>query len=123
LPVTKVDDAIRHRGVVGIVRDHEHGLSAFFDQFSQKRHDAFTLNAVKVPRRLIRQDEKRLNDQGAGNGDALLFAAGEFMRAMLPAMGQSHASQHLGRPLARFVGGAAADGQRQSDVLFGRERI
>jgi hypothetical protein len=109
--------------VAGIVRDHEHGLPALFDQLSQERHDAFTLNAVQVARRLVGQNEKRLDHQGAGDGHALLLAAGEFVRAMLPAMRQSHAPEHLGRPLAGFVRSAAGDGQGQAHILLGRERI
>ena len=56
---------------------------------------------VQVAGWLIGQDQFRLIDQGSGDGDPLLLAAGELGRPMVKAITQAHADQRLGR--FRFV--------------------
>ena len=44
--------------------------------------------AVEVAGGLVGDDERRVGDDGAGDGDALLLAAGEFERIVLHAVGR-----------------------------------
>jgi len=45
--------------------------------------------------RLVGQDQRRVRDQRAGDGDALLLAAGKLCRAVMSAMPQPHLSQRM----------------------------
>ena len=64
----------------------------------QQFHDLDAAGGIEVAGRLIGQQHDGLGDDGAGDGDALLLAAGEFAgRVMFPA-GQAHLLQGLQRP-------------------------
>ena len=43
---------------------------------------------IEISGRFVRQKHFRLIGKGAGDGDALLFAAGKLGRVMMPAIGQ-----------------------------------
>ena len=76
---------------------------------------------VEVAGRLVGEDDGRPRGQGAGDGDALLLAAGELRRAVAGAVGEPdacRAAAAIRAPLRR----AAREAQRQRDVLGGRER-
>ena len=60
-------------------------------------HDLVAALAIEVAGRFIGEQDQRLGDDGARDGDALLLAAREFgRRVMLPA-GQADARQRFAR--------------------------
>ena len=50
---------------------------------------------VQVAGRLVRQENGRLVDQGAGNRDPLLLAARELVREVVHAVAESYRIQHV----------------------------
>jgi hypothetical protein len=55
----------------------------------QQRHDDGLVDGVEVAGRLVGEDEGRLIDQGAGDADSLLLAAGELARTVIEALAQA----------------------------------
>ena len=54
---------------------------------------------IEVAGRLVRQEQGRIPDDGAGDGDALTLSAGELVRAMTQTALEPHAAQgRLGAP-------------------------
>ena len=72
---------------------------------------------VEVARRLVGNHEHRLVDEGAGDRDALLLAAGQFDRVGVRAVLQAHPLQDLERAPALLHVGHAEDAQREHHVL------
>ena len=73
-----------------VVRDEHQGRLAPALQAEQQVDDLLAGLAVEVAGRLVGQDDLRARAQGAGDGDALLLAAGELRREMIGAMRQPH---------------------------------
>ena len=70
-----------------------------------------------APGRLVRQQDRGIVDQRAGDGDALTLAAGKLRRDMAGAIGETDGGEHLGRPGATFGDGRAGIDQRQRDIV------
>ena len=74
---------------------------------------------VEVAGRLVGEHHRRARDERAGDGDALLLAAGELGRPVRQAVAEADGVDHLGEP--GLVGLAAGELERQRDVLGRRE--
>ena len=74
-------DAVRQRANDGeIMRDEDVSKAMAALQVAQEVNDLRLHGTVERGRRLIQHNEFRLQDHGAGNGDALALAAGELVR-------------------------------------------
>ena len=73
-----MDDAIEIGDRFGIVGDHHNRLSELFVQLAQHFQHYIGIFRVEVAGRLVGEENLWLVDDGAGNGDSLLFAAGHF---------------------------------------------
>jgi hypothetical protein len=73
-PVVQAHDAMAVRRDARIVRDDDE-RQAFGMQADQERHDFARRVAVEISCRLIREQQLRTPDQGAGDRDALSLAA------------------------------------------------
>ncbi len=76
--------------------------------------------AVEVAGRFVGEQDERAGDDGAGDGDALLLAAGEFGRRVVLPAGQADHRQRLARRGVAVLGVFTAIEQRQLDVLLRR---
>src|SRR5579862_131896 len=72
--VEQMNCAIGNAGVARIVRHHA-DRRAFAMQLPQQVHHGFAVLRVQVTSRLVRQQNRRLADESAGHGDALLLTA------------------------------------------------
>ena len=105
---------------VGLVRHEGDGLSLFM-QILEQAHDFVGGAGVEVAGGLVGEQDDRVIDQGAGDGDALLLAAGELVGLVLHTAFQAHELQGRYRTVAAFTGGhVAVVEQRQLHVLDGR---
>ena len=72
------DYLIRHVLQRGVMRDHDHQLSLLAGQGVQQLQNFLARDVVQRAGRLIAKDQLRVFRNGAGNRNALLFAAGEL---------------------------------------------
>ena len=97
------------QGLRAVVRDHQSGDAAFSLNFPQFFADRRAAPGVERRERLVKEQNARIRRQGAGDGDALLLTAREFVRAALGKRFESHEREHfshafpsgLGRPKGR----------------------
>lgn len=83
--VEDVDDAAGMLGDVRLVGDEDDCLAAGAD-FVKDAHDFVTCFCVEVAGGLIRHEDGGVVDEGAGDGDPLALAAGEFGGKMVDAV-------------------------------------
>src|SRR6266853_1561586 len=62
-------------------------------------------------------DQRRISDERASDGDALLLAAGKLGRVMVHAVGQVYHLEHQPDALTPLSPGQMSQHQRQLDVL------
>jgi hypothetical protein len=100
------------------VRDHQDGV-AFVVEITQKANHGFFIGFVEIARGFVGKNKLGMIDERAGDGDALLFAAGELRRKMQEAFAQADAAKGLGSLM--FIRGAVKI-LREHDV-FNRGEI
>ncbi len=76
--------------------------------------------AIEVTGRLVGQDDRRVVRERAGDRHALLFAAGELRRVVMPAAREAHIVDERAGAIARV--GGAGDLHGHEDVLERRQR-
>ena len=76
---------------------------------------------VEIAGRLVGKEEPRPIGDGAGDGHALLLAAGKLRGAVIAALGNAERVEELARALLGFGSRQAKDELRQHDVLERRE--
>ena len=86
-----------------LMGDHDHGFPLFRQLLHNAQHFAHQFR-IKRRRRFIKQQHIGFHRQRAGDGHALLLAAGEMHRIFnLLAFVNPHLRQIFHRPLARFL--------------------
>src|ERR1700730_5110826 len=85
------------RDVSVVGRHHDRRLLLVVD-LQEELHDLPACRRVEVPGGLVGDDQARLMDEGAGDGHALLLAAGELARVLVELAGQTHRLQRLAAP-------------------------
>ena len=76
--VAQLDGAVAVGGGEGAVSDQDHGEVAVGVEAAQEVEDRLPGARIEVAGGLVGDQHFRLGDQGAGDGDALLLAAGEL---------------------------------------------
>ena len=85
LLLLQFDDAVGLFGEIQIMGDHDERLGLARTNVLQDVDDALRGLGVKIAGRFIRKDDVRIVDEGACDGHTLLFAAGQFARAVVQA--------------------------------------
>jgi hypothetical protein len=111
--VLQPDLAAGAGGDGGGVGHEDEGVAALVE-VAEDRHDHGLVDGVEVAGGLVGEDQRRLVDQGAGDGDALLLAARELARQVVEALAQPDAAQGL---FGFTTVGHAVDVLGQHDVL------
>ena len=93
------DDAVGAVGDVGVVGDHDGGL-ALAVEFGEEVEDPVAGLPIEVAGRFVGEEEVGLVNQGAGDGDALPFAAAEFAGAVFEAFAEAESLEESGGALA-----------------------
>ena len=97
--------------------DDDYGLSRAVPEVEEDLVYLLLGHGVEVAGGFIGQKHRRPVDDGAGDRDSLLLAAGEFRRLVAGARGQSHALQQSRGFLFRLLHLPAGDKRRYHDVL------
>ena len=118
--VAEADEPRSVLGDVVLVRDEQDGDAALLVQALEDAHDLDAGARVEVAGGFVGQDDRRLVDQRAGDGDALLLAAGELVRHVVIALAEPDRVERRQRALVPLGGLEAvlrAVEQRQLDVV------
>src|ERR1044072_2945261 len=115
-----MDSAIGMLRKTGVVRHHADGRAAVV-QFLEQRHDGLAVARIKVGRRFVREEDRRLARESARDRNTLLLTAGELAGQMFGAMAHADALQRFEHETFTLARTHAAISQRQLDVLINRE--
>ena len=125
LAVAHVEDAVCDLGGLGVVGDHEDGLVELATGFAEHLKDGVGVFGVEVAGGFVGEDDGGTVDEGAGDGDSLLLAAGELVGAVVEsALDAEHVGEVIQEGLVEFSpGGRAESGDVVGDfnVAHGRE--
>src|SRR5690349_5968780 len=83
--INGVDEALR----AGVVRDHDDRLVKLPLELCKEKQDLFRRCGVQVARRFIRDQNRRVGDNGTRDCDALLLTTGKLSRIMFHAVCQT----------------------------------
>src|SRR5947209_5829578 len=115
--VLEDDDAVGVPGDVRLVRDEDERYPALAVEALENLHDLDRGARIKIPRRLVGEDERRVVDECARDRHALLLSARQLVRVVPLAPRESDRVQRSDRApvsLARLDAGVE---HRQLDVL------
>ena len=118
LPVPDPDHPARMRGDLVLMRD-QHDRPPLLAEALEQRQHLGPRGRVEVPGRLVGEDQRRIGDERAGDGDALLLAARQLRGQVVDPVFEPDLAQRRQRPLVARGPRQAGVGQRQLDV---RER-
>ena len=107
------------KGLVLVVRHHDCGRPLALEDFPHFDRKPLTQADIEVGERLVEEDQLGARRQRAGQRDALLLAAGEFMRVFVALAMQTDRGQQLADAQVGIFLGVAAE--PEGDVLFHRE--
>ena len=96
-PVADVHLAAGRRGDLGVVGDEDDRAARAVELAEELEHLA-ARGLVEVAGRLVGEDQGRVGDQRAGDGDALLLAAGQLGRLVVDAVAEAEPLERRGRP-------------------------
>lgn len=125
--VFEADDAVGPlHGVLVVCRQNQGGLTLRHQRVEELEH-LRSGAAVQRARGFVGQDERRLLDEGPGDGDALLLAAREGVRVGGFFVRESDLAQELTRSLANLLGAvrprdSATEAGREANVVEDIER-
>ena len=100
--------------------NEDDGLLQRLVQFAEQVEDLVGRLGVEIPGRLVGDNESRIGDDGAGDADALLLAAGKLARTMLHPVGQADQVEGGFHLATTFRAGKGQQQERQLDVLIRR---
>jgi hypothetical protein len=122
LAVHHLDDAVGVLAHAQVMRDHDAGAVLFVNQLGEGLHDLMGALGVEAGGRLVGQDNFRLVDQGAGDGDALLLTAGKLAGTVLEPFAQPQAVEQIAGALATLPVELAVESQQQLDIFLSAEK-
>ena len=95
LPILHLNHTAGGRSLIGIVCNHDNGLTQFDIQFAEHLQHFSGVVRIKAARRLIGQNDRRPVDYRSGNRYALLFSAGELRRPEMDLVGKPEQVQDV----------------------------
>jgi hypothetical protein len=120
------DDAVLHfvgpialGGDGGVVGDEEKGFAAGPDEIGKEAEDAVGIFRVEVAGRFVGEDDLGVVGEGAGDSDALLFAAGEVAAGALGFGGKADGVEQFERTVHHGAFAEAAEATHGDHDVFG----
>jgi len=96
----------------GVVRHHQQGDAAIALEGFEDFDDLRAGRRVEIAGRLVGEQQRRLHDHCARDGDALALAAGQLGRPVRGAIGQPQGGQRLAHALLALTRREAGEQQR-----------
>jgi acyl-CoA thioesterase-1 len=119
--VAEDDAAIGAGGEGFLVRDHDHRRALLAIHGEEQVKDCAAGGAIEIASGLVGEEDGRFEGEGAGEGDALLFAAGKLHGVVIEAALEADAVQEFAGAIAGS-GIGAREFHGQEHVLLGGER-
>jgi hypothetical protein len=116
LTVGQRDFAVSEAGEALVVGDDDEGFSSFGDEGEEQLHDFAAGGGVEVAGGFIGEEQAGVINEGAGDGDALLFSPAQFMRQVVEAGAEANFFQQAG---GAVTGAATADEGGQCHIFQG----
>ena len=91
--VEKVNAAVANGSGFRTVGDEDEGNVQLVGDFLEQVQNLFAVHGIEISRGLVRENHGRPMDQGAGDGNALLFTSRELAGKSVRTVFQSHASE------------------------------
>ena len=102
LAVLDPDNPVRGFEHLVVVGGSDHGHTQLAAEMAQQLDDFFAGIQIEIGRWFVGQNNGGRVDQGAGDGDALLLAAGEFTGPVVEPVLEANAFKHLARAFLSF---------------------
>ncbi len=118
--IAHVDAAGGAGGDFGIVGDEDEGCTLFLIHLEEEVEDDGAVGGIEVAGGLVGHEDGGAEHEGAGEGDALLFAAGELDGVMITAVGEADVVEE-GFGAGGGISGEAGEFGGEEDVFFGGE--
>ena len=119
--VYHLDDLIHIFTHAQVVGDHDPGLVLFVDQIGEDLDDLVGPFGVQAGGGFIGQDHAGVVDQGAGDGDPLLLAAGKLAWQVVQAVFQAQTGQQVRGALTAVATILLVQAQHQLDIFEGAQ--
>ena len=120
----KNEAGIQHDGALlelihngGIVGHHDDGGAVGFIDLFQQPHDFPAHFRVQVARGLVRDEQGGIVDDGSGDGDPLLLAAGELVRITVGLVLEIHQIQDFSHSFLDLFSGGAHHFHGKGDIF------
>ena len=125
--VHDVEGVVSLVGNAGVVSGHDQGAAALGAELKEKVQDFSSGFGIEVAGGFIGNQQRGMIDEGARNGDPLLFTAGKLRGTMFYSFFQPDPAEQLFGFADRFTVGTARDPGRHGDVFqsvkFGQKVI
>src|SRR4029453_15006093 len=119
--VHEAKGAIHARGKIEIVGGNDRGHAPLAHELQELLENALGGRRIEIAGRLVGEKHLGTVGHGAGNSDALLLAARELRRAMIPALFETERAEQLLRPRLGLVAAHTENELRQDHILERRE--
>ena len=119
VPVLHLDLPLAAPGEIRRVRDHDQGHSARALQIEQKVQNCRCIGAVEIAGWLIGENERRIVDDAARDGDSLTLPAGQLLGQVRGAVGETDRLERFLNPAPPLARAGARAEHRHLDVLAG----
>jgi len=100
------------------VGDHDDGHAGVFLNFFKEREDGFARRAVEISGGLIGEEDFWAVDEGAGDGGALLLAAGKLAGPMGDALSEADAIESFADAGSAVAALDFGETERELDILL-----
>ena len=104
------------------MRDHEDRLPAAV-HLAEETEQLVRGFAVERAGRLVGEQDARLCDERAGNGGALLLAAGDLVGVLFQKLADAERFRNIDEAGAHLIVALAREDEREIDVILKRERV
>lgn len=120
--VAEDDSPIGGIGERLFMRDQDHRGALFPVEREEEFEDGASGGGIEVAGGLVGEEDGRAESEGAGEGNALLFAAGELDRVVIEAAVEADAGEEIASAAATGSVRGAGEFHREKNVLLGGER-
>ena len=109
-------------GGIGIVRDEHHGGAKLAMQIVKEAKNFVAGFRVEISGGLVCQQQRRIENESAGDGDALAFAAGKFVWQMASTRAETDAIEKFRGAQFGFAAAQSLQAQRERCIFQSAQR-